>query len=637
MTFLLSFRMGKCLPNAALEGSLKENVSLTPPTHFNDTLFFNVSASKLPFKLPENGVFQLHRSDGSPHCKPSAHSREVLISRADKRHKHWRQKVGEFLTRLLPGLKVNRYFQYSIEDFPEHYALYSKPRLTGASAKSDDLYLWGSKYVNNFRSPAEFAFHAAWLLTDPTLNQRNCECQWCTGTPQKVLSQRLGVNVDRWYNVPKLRTDFGRADHGVDLRETPPASPTSTIEPPGLSALSELRDHPPYRIGELVWAHVRPPMRADTGETIDCWPGVIVDIAIRPLRTEAGMDRQQALKLKLLGTVHYSTVEALDALPYHAYQIPMNLHQFLGTSRPPNLANDASFDKLSDVKIYRDTAINHEPRQATFDSSWPAFLKGLVMTWRIADLWTLVRTAGGDPATTSHRSKSETTSSTVQPQDTWDTIWWGAESIWVGDLVRLQGKSLEGNPLLPLLSQGAETRTLFFKITKIHTCKPTSISDIWLSGTLYETVPEDETGDDAQNEYAKKEPGHGDDGSSLNDLVPMGSLPEPPLGFRFNPVLGARSTVTIPLRSIAGRYYAHLVFSPVLTFLRSTARVKPSQLLALSGYAPGDSWPEVRPNTHQDRKQLWDELEAEMKRFLMTKPWKPVNGNQAMKIETKGA
>lgn len=48
--------------------------------------------------------------------------------------------------------------------------------------------------VLHFRSPNEFVFHAKWLAFNCPMTEdggRNCECTYCSGTPQKVLAKEL--------------------------------------------------------------------------------------------------------------------------------------------------------------------------------------------------------------------------------------------------------------------------------------------------------------------------------------------------------------------------------------------------------------------------------------------------------------
>ncbi|KAF8479814.1 hypothetical protein DFH94DRAFT_746103, partial [Russula ochroleuca] len=45
------------------------------------------------------------------------------------------------------------------------------------------LYLIGSVHTNRFRCIPEFVPHAIWLMTDPTLDRGNCECEYCIKVP----------------------------------------------------------------------------------------------------------------------------------------------------------------------------------------------------------------------------------------------------------------------------------------------------------------------------------------------------------------------------------------------------------------------------------------------------------------------
>ncbi|KZP01462.1 hypothetical protein CALVIDRAFT_594177 [Calocera viscosa TUFC12733] len=604
-----------------------------------------MSTSRPPFDPPMNGILRFPRSDGSPHSRPTYTKENAppgvlnymeVVPHSDRRNKDWRNKVGTFLMKLLPITAFAR-IQYTIADFPQHYALYSKPRLSGATEQRDDLYLYGSRYVNNFRSPAEFAFHAYWLMMDPTLDQANCECQWCTGTPQKELSRRLGTNVDHYSSgTSKPKSQYDASAFGANGRYTPPASP---VDDPVKDAQSTLREKPPFRAGELVWANLRPPIRGESDDqTISCWPAIVLDVLVRNLRTDAGLDRQPALKLRLLGASYAAQVEAFDVLPYHAFAVPPGLQGFMANSRPENVFDDLAFDRLSEIQLFPDTQFDPRPRQVTFDRAWPAFCKGIIMMWRVCDRWSLTRTTisavGGTPPPSKwpHLGTGSAVASDTQSQVASDAVWWGAEQIWLGDLVRLRSKSIQDCPILPLVSKDAETRCLFLKITSLQARRANNLSEVWLSGTLYEIVPEGEEDESDHDDQTKTESGSGLDGMSLSGLVALPSLPVPPLGFRFRAVLSATNTIFVPLTSVAGRYYPHLAFSPVFSAARSINPVRSEQILSLCGYAPGDVWPVKPPSAYQDRKQMWDGLEVELRKFLMLR-WK--SGSQPLKPEQR--
>ncbi|KZT56884.1 hypothetical protein CALCODRAFT_555700 [Calocera cornea HHB12733] len=207
----------------------------------------SASPSRLPFDPLINGFLRFPRSDGAANCRPKIRKEtaltgvlnyEELVPHYDKRNKEWRKNIGTYLMVQLP-IKA-----YSIADFPEHYTLYSKPRLSGKTDNAEVLYLCESTYVNNFRSPAQFAFHAYWFMMDPTLTRDNCEYQWCTGTSQKELSKRLGLNVDHYNSgTAKPRSEYDVSMLGQHGRDTPPILP---VEDPGKEAHSKFRSSQPF-------------------------------------------------------------------------------------------------------------------------------------------------------------------------------------------------------------------------------------------------------------------------------------------------------------------------------------------------------------------------------------------------------
>lgn len=66
----------------------------------------------------------------------------------------------------------------------------------------------GSKYVSRFRSCPEFIPHAFWLMTDETMDRANCACRYCTGQPQTIISQRLGLSSARTSSTPTPSLDI---------------------------------------------------------------------------------------------------------------------------------------------------------------------------------------------------------------------------------------------------------------------------------------------------------------------------------------------------------------------------------------------------------------------------------------------
>ncbi|KZT56885.1 hypothetical protein CALCODRAFT_555701 [Calocera cornea HHB12733] len=611
------------------------------------------STARLPFDMPMNGILRFPRSDGSPKKRPTVTKENAppgvlnymeLVPHDDKRNKDWRDKVGNFLMTLLP-IDPARHVSYRIAEFPQHYALYSKPRMSGITEQRDDLYLYGSRYVNNFRSPAEFAFHALWLMMDPTLNVSNCECQWCTRTPQKELSRRLGTKVDHYSSgTDKQRSQYDASGFGEAGSDTPMASP---VQDPAEEAQSKLRDNPPYRVGEMVWAHLRPPIVGESDdETLQCWPAIVLDVTTRPLWTGTSMDRQPAVKLRLLGVAYVAQVEAFDVLPYHAYALSPGLQSYMSNAKPENIVDASAFHRLSEIQVFPDSQHDQRPRQVTFDRGWPAWLKGLVASWWVRDRWSLSRTislTAGEAVPPSlraeSRSASATPSGTHQPVAA-DAIWWGPEQIWVGDVVRLRRSAIVDSTILAFISNGAGGRGLFLKVKKIQARRVDNPRDVWLSGTLYETIPEQDADHSSPGSPTKIETGSGLDVSSLSSLVALpslpdplpDSLPDPPLGFKFKSVLSPTNTIFVSLESVAGRYYPYLLFSPVLGAIRKTNPVRPEQLMSLCGHAPGDVWPANLPPMHRERKEMWDELEEEVREFLMPR-WKV--GARALKAERR--
>ncbi|KAI0289449.1 hypothetical protein BC826DRAFT_914503 [Russula brevipes] len=213
---------------------------------------------------------------------------------------HWRchvaMKVAERLGRLSGK-------NYVLRSWPEGYRLHCHYKGKRSSPRQD-LYLIGSTHAKRFRSVPEFVPHAIWLMTDPTLDRGNCQCKYCAKVPQRVISENLGY---KFRSTPLSTSSPGTRVHRVGRdreRRSPRSAPSeyatvrrapkpksekgptqvmlqeryADLQAMYAETTAELRRW--YRIGELVWCALDPPIHGP-GASITFWPGLVDDCTFK--------------------------------------------------------------------------------------------------------------------------------------------------------------------------------------------------------------------------------------------------------------------------------------------------------------------------------------------------------------------
>ncbi|KAI0930291.1 hypothetical protein AcW1_009025 [Taiwanofungus camphoratus] len=202
------------------------------------------------FQHPSNFVgiiLSTVATDGDPSSRPLETSRDPdenglvdYFEEADEKTvTSWKLKLGEGLVREVIRKKVlakgERWTgeRAILSNFPEHYKLY----IHKSGERHDprrDAYLYGSRHVKVFRSPAEFVLHVKWLMEGSPLKsdgRPDCSCRWCDGThTQEELTHRIfGWNFNS--RDQKGKEKDGKRHHdvkGKDGLKRPKASmPTS--------------------------------------------------------------------------------------------------------------------------------------------------------------------------------------------------------------------------------------------------------------------------------------------------------------------------------------------------------------------------------------------------------------------------
>ena len=139
-------------------------------------------------------------------------------------------------------------------------------------------------------------------MTDPTLNRGNCECKYCAKVPQRVISENLGYKLRTTPTSSPTRVHRVGRDRVRGSPRTGPSEYATVRTAPNPKQLdkgptqtmlrerytdfqamyaetsAELRRW--YRVGELVWCALDPPIRGLDG-TITFWPGLVDDCSFK--------------------------------------------------------------------------------------------------------------------------------------------------------------------------------------------------------------------------------------------------------------------------------------------------------------------------------------------------------------------
>ena len=442
----------------------------------------------------------------------------------------------------------------------------------------------GSCHVNQFRSPIEFAPHAAWLLTDPSLDPSNCECKYCsvknTGRSRKLQSRcnrsdtpttvasLSSHRTSRSTPLTLTRRLAGSASSVASERRTggirrqpslhkiPPQQEGSGSEapiPPQLFDLVALSYGRLYRHQELVWLVLDEPLsvntnsRPDEVHTLRFWPGVVKGVvSLAPGQPAEG---PETLYLVTIISVERSYfVPQKSIIPFRAYSLDENTLIDLQSSDTETLPND--FDHGFDP-LPQSATPETSPGLALERSPLELFIADIKIAKHIATIWT---------ATDDYFHRSQQSRERAGNSRRYRGLWWGAERIWVGDLLILSfpessikysnedsscfARDLRNEDSIGNLSpedRKPEEKCVFFKLRALETVRTEQgVTELEAIGSVYRLAPP----------LDSEEPRPSDTG-----------LPRPPDGFVFRAVLSAGVETQLPLRLIRGRYYPQLLSS----------------------------------------------------------------------------
>ncbi|KAF8239404.1 hypothetical protein L208DRAFT_1237893 [Tricholoma matsutake] len=268
------------------------------------------------FSLPESSHFlEFQRSDGDPRTWPSHTTRSIdsdghvnFMQYVDIDASYavrWRVAAGKAAA---AALELPTGPNYVLKSWPDGYRLYDHHK-GPADNPRHDLYLFGPPKVR-FRSINEFIPHVIWLLQDPS-KASPCQCKYCSKKPQKeitasmpgILSSTPGgtqhstpsrlrphrekgkgirhvIGTQERIREPKVYAAVQKApiplarSANVSRRETMIAERSMDVR--AVHAMTEMKMRRWFRVGELVWCALTPPIVGPgDGVVIRFWPGMV--------------------------------------------------------------------------------------------------------------------------------------------------------------------------------------------------------------------------------------------------------------------------------------------------------------------------------------------------------------------------
>ncbi|KAF2121076.1 transcription-silencing protein Clr2-domain-containing protein [Lophiotrema nucula] len=179
--------------------------------------------------------------DQTPNAQGQADYYRV-ISKDEPKHIDWRKKLGGMLLRELGGKQhEDKWTQCILFDLPKGYRLYEHIKSkadgqqkavknhSGGGHDRQDAYLYGHPKgpKKRFRSPVEFFPHLLWLSTDETANYDNCSCKLCC--PLSLEAEKAVVRADGKENSPVVKKENSPA---VSLQPNPQVNRNPAVQIP---------------------------------------------------------------------------------------------------------------------------------------------------------------------------------------------------------------------------------------------------------------------------------------------------------------------------------------------------------------------------------------------------------------------
>jgi hypothetical protein len=341
--------------------------------------------------------------------------------------------------------------------------------------------------------------------------------------------------------------------------------------------LKEQLDHPKrrYRVGELVWCVIEPPLRGDTpSHTIDLWPGIVETYRFQkrtsPSQAEEDVEftvhETVLFQVKLLALTDTFHLPQSKIYPFKGYLPKSGLITLLQAFPPTNL-DDLPRELYHFHQNVTYLSVQHSDADMlapsdTFTQATAPYSLALQNAAHVSRYWGFVY-----PQIPKGHSESWNEGDEIH----YSGLWWGAELIYVGEMVSLvmNRTQLALHPsmanFLPYPTAN-DTSAVLLQPHRIMVRANLTRSDdkrkAFVRGPLFELVPISS--------------GVGPDPA---DLTPSQNPPE---GFVWKRLLPRDYEAQISIQLIAGRYYE----DDIGDIVRGD-HIPPEMSLALHGMAPG--------------------------------------------------
>jgi len=521
----------------------------------------------------------------------------------DKAKSRWLSSLGKCLAEILGLTKNGLKEDWTLKDFPADYRLY-----TYIKGTREDQYLFGSTHVYKFRTANEFLPHLQWLVSNEAMG---CLCKYCSGAKNQFeVNAALGLPN----SASKSKPD-GSQPSERPKRQKRSRSPTANnqvsssykFQGPFLNEelnrdLLENRSN--FRKHELVWclvADLKVGISTELSRNsqeigIKYWPGLCQEptlcnetrafIAItddekdcngdsseirNPLKRKLDqvqpspskpasneLENQQRFKwnIRLLGLSDIVIREEKQILPWLFKTA--DLKQKFGMTKnqafrlPPHIQNSHHT-----MRPMLDSFTNIE-------ETLVAFQLAIQIAGNLEEFWGAHDRYDASPDSevsekpgSSHRA-SQTQAGVDLPTTWFQGIWWGAEKIWLYDLVRLN--EFKSVPSLKAKAQATNSESASMTSKPGEDCYFLKIEGIYrdelgkkliVMGKIFDLLP------------TQKSPVIPP--SSSPSLIntekqrcsrPKKWMPDPPPGFKFRQITKAKEMSYLHVECIAGRYYS---------------------------------------------------------------------------------
>lgn len=442
--------------------------------------------------------------------------------------------------------------------------------------------------------------------------------------------------------------------------------------------VADLRGTRTFRCGELIWAALYPVIEGENKhEQIEFWPAFITEFNLKvdvgaknPAKDPWAVTQHHTYGVRLLGLPRSDTLPESSLLPYQAYGPSADLVDRLRvTGNPALLSDENNLADLCPTPLGTTNFVNEH--QLEFRDAATPFALAIQIAAHLVRFWTPVQEytfQGEVPSTSSQATQAADGRKVVElKENRCQGLWWGAERIWMDELVRLQPSRAQvfagGSDLIYPPSPRADGRGVLMRINSILSL-PGETRDspriCKVAGVLYELAEENYEEEQPQSQPQPQfqpqsqpqsqppqsstipssppvavlppqsstipssppvavlssptrgpespqrsprivRPFHPEKQTLADPFVlkarspslahmPPYSLPEPPPGFKFRPILKSGYELILDVTFIAGRYYSGLFKHTLLKEALddpNTNEVKIDQLRSLVGLISG--------------------------------------------------